>query len=346
MAPELKAALLKVLPFAVAIRRCLAAVLCALLGCACVSTPAAATRPPPPAPHLERPRDLRERVEVRDTLPTFIATVRRKLHATPEEIQFAWQQYENAEDELLQLSGARARDPNDAELRKLAVSADAVMQLVQGFDQSAPRELDALVDRMATGLGQVAPATVAFAVSRSPKPFFEGELEGKPLLLFNARAPELADPAERQALMARALARVLHRYLEPDSPSLPPLAARLWREGACALATRQLVPDAFEPQLLGISEDQLAKLRAREALSARELLAALDSVRDSELARFFDAKVKDPLVPRGAGPFLADRLFQRLAAELGSGVKPLQLPPGEFLTRARKHLSAMASAKP
>ena len=317
-----------------------------VLGVACVSTSGPREGRPPPAPHLERPPDPRTLLQLRDTVPAFLLNVRRTQRATPEELLFAWQQYENTHEELLRRSGALPRDPEDVELRQLVRNADAVVQLTQAFGKGTHTELADLVERMHAQLGQVPPVLVVFAVSRSPKPLFEGELDGKPLLLFNARAPELSEPPARRVAMARALSQVLHRQMVSDSPSLTPLAARVWREGASLLATRQLLPDAFEPQLLGLKEDQLSKLRTREPMLARELLASLDSSREAELARFFDPKVKDPLLPRGAGPYLADRLFQRLAAELGSGVKPLRLSAGEFLARARTHVSAMAAAKP
>ncbi len=85
--------------------------------------------------------------------------------------------------------------------------------------------------------------------------------------------------------------------------------------------------------------------RTRERLIASELLAAIDSASELEVARFFDPALKDPLVPRGAGPLIADRLYQRLAAELGSVTKPLGLSPQDFLVRVRKHVAAIAAAR-
>jgi hypothetical protein len=105
------------------------------------------------------------------------------------------------------------------------------------------------------------------------------------------------------------------------------------------------VPRAFEFQLLGIEEKELAQLKKREALVAKELLASLDTNRSSESARFFDLTVKDPLIPAGAGVYLADRLFQRIAGELGSTTRPLSLSSSEFLRHARRHLIDIAEGR-
>ena len=187
--------------------------------------------------------------------------------------------------------------------------------------------------------------TFAFCALRSGRLSFRGDLEGRPLVVVNARAPELAVPEVRQALLAKALFEELHRERQPDSASLGPVARRLYREGAALLAVRQLVPRALEGQLLGLDTATLSRLRARETLAAKELLAALDTSRPSETARFFDPAVKDPLLPPGSGLYLADRLFQRLSAELGSTIRPLNLSPAEFLTAARKHLALIAGGK-
>ena len=133
--------------------------------------------------------------------------------------------------------------------------------------------------------------------------------------------------------------------IRPDSPSLGPVARRLYREGATLLAVRQLVPRVFEEQLLGVDPGSLQHLRNRQALLAKELLAALDSRSDAEAERFFDPKVKDPLLPSGAGLFLADQLYQKLAGELGSTTRPLELDAGEFARRARKILLELSQAR-
>jgi hypothetical protein len=98
------------------------------------------------------------------------------------------------------------------------------------------------------------------------------------------------------------------------------------------------MPRLLEEQLLGVDPGSLQRLRSREALLAKELLSALDSKNDAEAERFFDPKVKDPLLPSGSGLFLADQLYQKLAAELGSTTRPLELDPNEFSRRARKIL--------
>jgi len=315
---------------------------CLALACACAT--GAGRAGPPPTPTL-RTQNPREAVEVRDTLPAFLSRMQDKAGAPPREIEAAWLSYETEVNDLFTAAGHTPREVTDAERPRLARSVEPAVRLVAAFELHAPAELDGILQRMVAQLQQVPRAEVAFAVLRTETPLLEAEREGRPLLLFNARAPEFVDTSARKVAMARALAQALHRGLQADSPSLSPMAARVWREGAGLLAARQLVPDAPEPQLLGLTPDQLSRLRARDRLLAQELLASLDSARESELARFFDPKVSDPLLPKGAGPYLADRIYQRLAADLGSGKAPLQLAPADFLARARRILTAMAALK-
>ncbi|MBI3184302.1 MAG: hypothetical protein HYZ28_19385 [Myxococcales bacterium] len=284
-------------------------------------------------------------LELIDTLPAFAASLRESVKDFPDGPMLAWQAYEREHSALLDAAGAREEDPGDHQLRKLCVGPEAVLSLLDGFEAKAPRELERLSADLSSKLGGVPRMAVAFAALRSERSFFRGLEDGKPLLVVNARKPELSRPEARQVLFARELFGQLHREREPDSASLSPLARRLFREGAALLAVRQLVPRAEEHLLLGVSEGSLPQLRARQALAAKELLAVLDSGRESESGRFFDPEVKDPLIPSGAGLYLADRLFQRLAGELGSALRPLKLSSAEFVPSARRHLLEMASGR-
>lgn len=289
--------------------------------------------------------DKGERVVLLDTLPALSAALRSSQARVPEGPTGVWLAYEKEHGAVLEAAGALPDDPGDQLLRKLSVSPAAVVALLEGFDAAAPGELRALVKELTAKVSGAPRMTFAFCALRSSRLVSAGTLEGRPLVVVNARAPELAVAETRQVLLARALFEELHRQREPDSASLGPVARRLYREGAALLAVRQLVPGAREDQVLGLDASTLARLRSREALAAKELLASLDTSRPSETARFFDPKVKDPLLPPGAGLYLADRLFQRLAAELGSTTRPLNLTPAEFLLAARKQLAVMAAAR-
>jgi hypothetical protein len=294
-----------------------------------------------PGPYADRG----ERVELLDTLPALSAALRSSEPRVPDGPTFAWLAYEKEHAAMFEAAGAQPEDPGDQVLRKLSVSPGAVVALLEGFDAAAPGELRALVGQLTAKLSGTPRMAFAFCALRSSRQLFSGSLEGQALVVVNARAPELSSTEARQVLLARALFEALHRERQPDSASLGPVARRLYREGAALLAVRQLVPGAREDQVLGLDPATLARLRTREALAAKELLASLDTSRPSETARFFDPKVKDPLLPPGAGLYLADRLFQRLAAEQGSMTRPLNLPPADFLTAARKQLAIMAGAR-
>ncbi len=280
------------------------------------------------------------RPSVVDTLPSFLERLDREAAPVPDGPMRAWLAYERENHRVLSAAATALDDPGDVRLRKLAVGPAALRALVAAFGSSAGSELDETVERM----GELLPAprvTVAFVVMRSDAPALWGRLDGTPALLVNARHPDLAAPNARRLLFARQLFRAAHQERFPDA-ALTPIARRLWREGAALLAARQLVPKAREHELLQLDERELARLKAREALVTKELLASLDSRLDTEAARFFDAEVVDPLVPSGAGWYVADKLYQRLAAEMGSATRPLSLPASEFISRARKHLLAMA----
>jgi hypothetical protein len=306
----------------------------------------AACATPPGRPQQLQPTQERrlDRVELHDTLPSFLTALRRKRTPIPEGPMEAWASYEQAEQRLLAAAGATGEDPGEQRLFKLAASTEAIIDAVQIFEEQGPGELEALAEQVATRMGSSPSLVVGFAVTRGDRALYSGTLDGNPLVVLNARHSQLAKAPARKTAFARELFRAVHRARIPDSPSLGPLASLVFREGACLLAARQLVPDAFEQHLLGVPEEQLEKLRGREGLIAQELLAAFDSARESEAARFFDPTVKDPLLPAGSGPFIADRLYQRLTAELGSADKPLRLTPDELARRARRILSKMAGA--
>ena len=284
-------------------------------------------------------------LEVKDTLPRFLQSLRSHATPVPEGPLAAWGEYERVQAELLQAAGALGHDPGDQQLRKLSVSPTAVLQLVEAFDASAGADLGGLAQELERQLGGVPAMVVALAVARGPAPVFRGMWAGRPLLLINARHPDFIVPEARLATLARELFTALHRTREPDSASLSPLAQRVFREGAGSLATRQLVPRALEHQILAMEESRLARLRGHEPLIAKELLAALDSGSEAEVARFFDGAVKDPLLPAGAGPFVSDRLYQCLTRELGSTQKALQVDGAAFLSKARRHLAEMAAGR-
>jgi hypothetical protein len=301
---------------------------------------AAACAPVQRPDYMEPPR-TDERVQRIDTLPQFLSRIRAELETG--RVQDAWLAYDADNAKLLAAASASSDDPGNMKLIRLVASTDAVLDLVQAFEAAAPGELDALLQRMAQLFGAPPHVAVGFAVSIEPRSYFTGAFGGAPLLLLNGRHPDLADSPGRRAVMARELFRVFHHEREADSPSMGPLAIRLYREGAACFAARQLVPDALEFQVLGVDEEKLVIVRSRERLVANELLAVIDSASELEVARFFDPSLKDPILPPGSGPLIADRLYQRLAAELGSVTKPLSLPPQEFLARVRKHVEAIAA---
>lgn len=282
-------------------------------------------------------------VEVHDTLPSLIAALQTARSEIPEGPRAAWVAYEKRHGELLGSTGALSEDPGDRLLFKLAASPDAVLTLLEQFEERAPEEAATIVKTLEARLGVVPPAVLAFAVSREWRPVFYGRRGDVPVVLLNARHPSFTDAVERRTTMARELFSILHRTRVPESRSLGPLARRVFREGAASLAVRMLVPDATEEKILGLQPAQLARLRVRQTLVARELLAAFDSGREAEAARFFSMGVKDPLLPEGAGAFIADRLFQRLASTTASMERPLKLSPGEFVQRARVELQALAT---
>ena len=304
---------------------------------------AAACVPPAPRPAYMEPPRPKERVERIDTLQDFLGPMRAELDTG--KAQEAWLGYEAKCSGLLAAAGAVVDDPGNAELIRLLASADAIVEVVGRFEQDAPKELDGVVEKMVQAMGGAPQISVAFAVSLGDAPVFRGAWEGRPLVLLNARHPDVADPAQRRATIARELFRALHRERVPGSPSLGPLADRIWREGAVSFASRQLAPDATESQLLGVPEDKLVAARKRERALAQELLATLDSGSELEAERFFDPSLKDPIIPRGGGPLIADRVYQRVAQELTSMTKPLWLPPSEFLAAARKQLALMAQGR-
>lgn len=308
-----------------------------------ISAALAAACAPGQRPAYMEPLRTDERVQRLDTLPQFLSRLRAELETG--KVQDAWLAYDADNAKLLAAAAASSDDPGNEKLIRLVVSTDAVLDLVQAFDAAVPGELDALLARMTELFGAPPHVTIAFAVTIEPRTYFTGAFGGAPLLLLNARHPDLAESPARRAVMARELFRIFQQERQADSPSLGPLATRIYREGAACFAARQLVPDALEYQVLGVDEEKLVVARARERLIAKELLAVIDSASELEVTRFFDPSLKDPLIPSGAGPLIADRLYQRLAAELGSVTKPLDLSPQDFIVRVRKHMTAIAAAR-
>lgn len=294
-------------------------------------------------PDYMEPRGSAERIERVDTLPDFLVPVRAELETG--KVQDAWAAYEAKYAKLFQLTGAQAEDPGDEQLVRLAASGEAVLELVQAFQAGAPADVDAVEKGLGELGGEPPRMIVAYAVTREEAPVYVGADQGRPLVLLNARHRDLATPSQRRATIARTLFELTHQQLFPGPGSLGPLAERVYREGAARFASRILAPEALEHQVLGLTEAKVADARRRERLIAKELLASLDSASEIEEARFFDPALKDPLVPRGSGPYLADKIYQRLAAELQSSARPLQLAPADFLPRARRHLQDIASGR-
>ncbi len=282
------------------------------------------------------------RVQLVNTLPAFVQRLDAAEPQGTEAVMRAWRADEAEHEAWLQAARATPDDPGDNALRKQAVSPSTVLALARAFDADAPGEANALVKDIGRLFGGEPELTVVFTALRAGPPMHPGQWQGRALLLFNALSPELSEPVARQTALAHALYTALHRQRQGDG-SLGPVARALYREGAAALATRQLVPRALEHQVLGVTPETLERLKAREALMAKELLASLDSGRESEAARFFSADVKDPLLPRGAGRFLADRVFQQLAERMGSAHKPLKLSAAEFSGMARAALLQLSS---
>lgn len=313
--------------------RCIA-VVAAVITLASFST---GCRTLPPGVRME---GAREQVEVRNTLPTLV----QSLEAGQPLLE-TWLAYESSHEKLLRAAGAEPRDPGDPVLHKLAASPEAILALLKPVSARGPDETRAQLAVLETRLGPMPPLVIAFGASRTLQPVFGARLDDRPLIFLNARDPHLAQEAPRQAIIARELFSAWQRERTPGGDQLGPLARRVYREGAAHFAARTTVPDLRETDLFGMDERRLVALRARQALIARELLAGLESSSEAEAARFFSDDVRDPLLPPGAGPFIAERLYQRLAADLGSLDRPLQLSPDEFLQRARPALQALASAK-
>jgi hypothetical protein len=283
-------------------------------------------------------------VTLEDTLPAFETELAgaQGPHGRPD---LAWVRYETIAAAALASAGAQANDPGDRLLYKVCANPSAVLTLAEDFERAAPRELDALVAQFAAKFGAAPRAIAIFAVTRAWTSVFRGERSGQPVLLFNARAPDLATPQARRGVFARELFRLLHASWVPDSPSLSPLSREVFRSGAASFAARQLAPQAPEPALLGVDERQLSKLHAREAVIAKELLAGLDSASSTEAARFFDLELADPLLPPGSGRFVSDRVYQRIAEAEGSLDAPLRMSAADFLRRARPALERLAEGR-
>lgn len=281
-------------------------------------------------------------VEVVDTLPELQEALTAPAEDEGERTREAWQTWERKHAEVLAAAGATPEDPGDVLLRKLSANPETLEILLRSFTDTAHADVRGTAVDLEKKLGPLPPVQLVLGVARPWQPVFRGTRDRRAVVLLNARHPALATSAGRRVAVARALFSVLHESRVPDSKSLGPLAQRVLREGAASLAVRMLVSDVTEEEALDVSGEQLPTLRKREALLARELLAAIDSAAPVELHRFFSADVKDPLLPRGAGRYIADRLFQRLAQETGSLERPLRLSPAEFLQRTRPVLHQMA----
>ena len=273
------------------------------------------------------------RVELVDTLPALAAA----LAAPSASTRVTLTGYARQHRALFAAAGVTP-DLNGLEVPGLS-------QRLEVFEAEAPGELNALINDLAAKLGRTPRLKVAFAAVGAKRPVCAGTLEGTALLLVDGADTALTTPAGRRTWLARALFKALQLELQGPPASLSPLTARLFQEGAAMLAARLLVPNALEHQVLGIDAAALSRVRSRQPLLAKELLAGLDSAKESEVGRFFGATSTDPLVPLGAGAFLADQLFQRLAAEDGSSTAPLRLSPADFPARARKVLGELAGGR-
>ncbi len=293
----------------------------------------------PPGTRVE---GAREQVEVRDTLGPLLEALEAGRPVTE-----AFTAYETEHAALLEAVGAAPNDPGDVLLHKLAASPEALVALLRPFRAQAGDEARALIAALETKLGALPPVVLVFGASRGTEAVFHGSASGdrRPLVLFNARGPSVGPPGARQATMTRELFSAWQRAASPEGERLGPLARAVWSEGAAHFAARTTVPDLLETDLFGLDERRLGALRSRVPLMAKELLSGLDSGSEAERDRFFDEGVRDPLLPAGAGPFIAERLYQRIAADLGSVDRPLRLSPDEFLQRARPALQAIAAPR-
>lgn len=297
-----------------------------------------------PRPGYMEPPRPREGLEWTDLVGRFV-TGMKALRAEGRDLDQGWREYEAHHRELFESAGAAAGPEDAADRAALCAELSVVLDHSAAFDRDARGELPRMSERFERTFGSLPRLTVVLAVAVPDRAFFSGERDGRPVLLLNGRHPELSTSSRREALLARELFRAWHAQRTLPSGSLAVVATHVYREGAVAFAARQLAPGSSEADVLGLTETQLSAARKRERLIARELLASIDSASTTEAARFFDPSVKDPLVPPGGGAFVSDRLYQRLASEAGSAAKPLLLTPQDFLSRARKHLLAMASAR-
>lgn len=227
-------------------------------------------------------------------------------------------------------------DPDQKLAFKVYANKDALLATLAEFDDHAERELRDAAARVDALCGPLPKTRLIFGVTRSNDPVFRS----RDAILINARSPLLQSADARSTRFTGELVRAALAHREPK-PLASPLANSLFLEGAALFAARQIVPSVSETELLGVDGSTLELFRKRQALLAREALAAMDSSSPAGEARFFDPSLKDPLIPRGAGRFLADRIYQQLAMQLGSTKKPLMLSGAEFSRRARVALQSL-----
>lgn len=294
--------------------------------------------------YMERP-DAREGLSSTDRVADFLERI-RAARATGGGCEEAWRTYEEQHRELFAQAGAAAQSADEAERAGLCGHLDEVLHYASGFDRHARDQLRAMTERFESAFGSLPRMRLVLAVAVPDRAVFFGDEDGRPVtVLLNARHPELSTSSRREAALARALFRAWHAQRVEDSPSLGAVAARVHREGALAFAVRQLASGSTEADVLGLTEAQLTAARRRERIIAQELLASIDSASEREVARFFDPASKDPLVPPLGGVLVAEKLYQRVASEVGAPTRALLLTPQDFLARARKHLTAMANAR-
>ncbi|MFL5320961.1 MAG: hypothetical protein ACJ790_14960 [Myxococcaceae bacterium] len=262
------------------------------------------------------------------------------VDAPASDVAGKWRWYEQSHDAVLKRFHAAPSqiDPDEKLLTTIFSKPDALLATLADFSDSAGTETKTLALKADAICGPLPPLKISLGVSRSPEPVFHA----RDALFFNARAPELSDAGARRARIARELVLSAVSMREP-APLSSPFADALFREGAAIFAARQLLNGATETELLGVDSGSLELLRKRQALIAREALTAFDSAQPAQRARFFDPKVKDSIVPRGAGAFLADRVYQQLAVQLSSATRPLRLSGADFQRRARAALEELAS---
>lgn len=280
-----------------------------------------------------------EKLEIVDTLPPLAIALRATAAREPKDIVDAYRQYETRHRPLFATAGVPTEDLGDGLLMLIVAEARELGPALDRFSAETEPLLRQLASDTEKLVGHHPEVRVILAALRVEAPLFMGRVDGRRTLVVNARSAKLKDPRERAAHLARALFSEAHRTLVPDTPSLSPLLTEVFRTGAACLATRALVPSADEATLLAVEEQQLERLRESQELITAELLASFDSARESEVSRFFDPDLKDPLLPRGAGVFIADRLFQRLALELGSATRPLTVSSATFVAFARSSLA-------